>query len=482
MDPTTSGSNGTDRRALAVVALFAVLPFAFLVAVVWRYAVDVPFFDHWEFVSFLDRSFDRLRLADFWAQHNEHRLAFPRLVMLGLARWTDWNVNYESAASVVCAVASYGLLLRLAAGTARRTGVPWPALAPWLALLVFSTAQWENWLWGWQLQIPMNVLAVVATVVLLSATELRRTCLVGAIAAGVVASYSFSSGVLCWGVGLVVLWSRAVAPTRGVLAAWIAAAALTLGSYAYAYEAPPYSHALVENLPVLPGFVAHYLGAPVAGFSPALAAVAGFLALAGLGIVVGTWKGEDRAWRGPWIALALYATGNAVLTAIGRANLGFESALASRYVTFSQLAWVAVAALVFFVARGAPVGGRAAPKAARIASLVLLLLVAAGSIAMSAYGTMASAQRHREMLTYRRLLESHRSLGPEDWRVLATIHPDPDQLASDIAVLEARCLSVFRTRPGEPSAASSRGAVRADPDDSARTEIRPSRDRATTAP
>ena len=36
-----------------------------------------------------------LGFADFFAQHNEHRILFPRLIFFGLGRLTYWNVRFE---------------------------------------------------------------------------------------------------------------------------------------------------------------------------------------------------------------------------------------------------------------------------------------------------------------------------------------------------------------------------------------------------
>src|SRR5438094_9952534 len=60
-----------------------------------RDGVDIPFWDHWDgtaplFEKMADGS---LRFADFFAQHNEHRILFPRLIFFGLGRLTDWTVR-----------------------------------------------------------------------------------------------------------------------------------------------------------------------------------------------------------------------------------------------------------------------------------------------------------------------------------------------------------------------------------------------------
>src|SRR6185503_3278270 len=85
--------------------LLALGPLAVLIWVVSRYSVDVPFYDQWEFLPLLDKMYqEQLTFGDLWAQFNEHRIFFPKLLMLGLARLTHWNIRCENAASVALAI------------------------------------------------------------------------------------------------------------------------------------------------------------------------------------------------------------------------------------------------------------------------------------------------------------------------------------------------------------------------------------------
>ena len=82
----------SSRRA-GLIAAFTLLPLAALVAILWRCHVDVFYWDQWELVPVVDKAFQgTLSFADLWAQHNEHRPFFPRLVMVSLAWATGWNV------------------------------------------------------------------------------------------------------------------------------------------------------------------------------------------------------------------------------------------------------------------------------------------------------------------------------------------------------------------------------------------------------
>src|SRR5437870_11339168 len=64
---------------------------------IFRNGVDVPFLDEWDGTAplFEKMADGTLGLADFFAQHNEHRIFFPRLIFFGLGRLTHWNIQAE---------------------------------------------------------------------------------------------------------------------------------------------------------------------------------------------------------------------------------------------------------------------------------------------------------------------------------------------------------------------------------------------------
>ena len=66
--------------------LLTLLPPSYLLYLIARWGVDLPFWDQWEFVPLLEKMAGAdLQLQDLTARHNEHRIFFPRLVMLALA-------------------------------------------------------------------------------------------------------------------------------------------------------------------------------------------------------------------------------------------------------------------------------------------------------------------------------------------------------------------------------------------------------------
>ena len=66
--------------------IFAV-PAVFLVCMILRFHVNVPYYDEWEMASKLEKTYTgTLGFQDIWGQHNEHHPVFPRMIILVLAR------------------------------------------------------------------------------------------------------------------------------------------------------------------------------------------------------------------------------------------------------------------------------------------------------------------------------------------------------------------------------------------------------------
>ena len=170
---------GLELLRCHAIMLAALLPLFFLLLVVVRFAVGVPFLDHWELVPVLEKSYaGTLSFADVWAQHNEHRILFPRLIMLALARVSDWNTHLELEVNIVLGLGIlvvYALQVKSTARELRHPDLTWAI--PLASLVVFSVTQYENWLWGWELQFFLNLFCVVAGVLVLANGGLQLAAL-----------------------------------------------------------------------------------------------------------------------------------------------------------------------------------------------------------------------------------------------------------------------------------------------------------------
>ncbi len=427
-------AQGTRRAYFVLRAALLAAPPLFLIAVYVRYSLDFPRLDQWEFIPFLDKAYTGgVGLVDFWSQHNEHRLAVPRAVMLGLAYCTGWNIHYELAANLL-----FGSLLALAVGGWIRLHAPGPAsrylLAP-VATLLFSVAQWQNWFLGWQMQEFMNVLFAVLCFMLLAREKLRIHAVLLAALLALLATYSFANGLLVWPVGVVVLlWPKRRPATH--IAVWAVLGALVSASYLYGYESPSYHPSFASGLAhprALLRYVLQYLGQPLSPFSDAGAALLGCM-----GLVAWT-RQASGAYSRPspvakaCVAFGLYAIGSALVTGMARVELGGPAqAMSSRYVTMANLLWVAVL-VSFFVSLTARWRTAGALRLGLVSVLTCLCLWAA-----SFYGAYKWTERYNAIYPAREAL-----LAGEEDPALRFVHPDTGMLIERREILIRHGLSIF---------------------------------------
>jgi hypothetical protein len=448
-------------------AALAVVPWLLLVFLVARYALDAPLIDQWSFVSQLESestgtlTFDSLR-----SQHGEHRPLFPRLIMLALAGVSGWNVRYEIAVNVLIATALFFALAKLL-----RREISSPAEAPvWLwallSLLVFSLSQWENWLWGWQLVVFLNVLSVAVGIVFLTRRPLGWRHFVGAAAAGIVATYSFGNGLLFWpiGFGVLALAARTGPPRRLLLGVWVVLSTLVVASYLAGFQRGG-SPMTFETIVIRPlGFLRYaltFLGSPLASFSGSAFPPrdSGIAALVGaLGLLFFTLAARRAIRRRPmevdrlipFFALAAYALSSGLIAAVSRLRFGIPQALASRYTTISSLFWIGLIGVTLLTTEPrATAEARVADKADRRGRWPLAA-VAALAAASSLVSIHVFPERHAFLLPARSEM-----VRGENVELLKRLHPEVRQVTHGLVALRHLRLSVFRdaemTEPPAPA-------------------------------
>jgi hypothetical protein len=441
----------------AICGVFVLLPFAVLALMVNRYAVDVPDWDQWDLVPFLEKSFEgTLTGPDLWTQHNEHRIFFPRVIMISLARLSRWNIGYELAASLALAVGIF-LLLAASMKTTFRShlaSVPlWPFVI--LSLMVFSLNGVENWLWGWNIQIVLNVLSGIGMILLLTSRRPGWRKIIAAGMLGLIGLYSYASGLVYFPLGLLLLFLGTPIPLRQKVRFslfWVPFSAAAYFSYFYKYVLPSHhpSWTIILKSPLaFLRYVLTYLGAPLLS-SDTNPRIAFFAGLAGAIILAVVWtmvlisRKSGLRHLSPYLAFSLYAIGTAVLTGLGRAGFGDRQAMSPRYVAFSSLLWISLLVLIIILLGEVKESPPARP--ARFL-LVIILALFTGIAAMSSYHSRVLFKERYERLKPAR--EELFSLQNEV--LLERIYPhlqaiDQARMERDVNILKARKLSVFREK------------------------------------
>ena len=197
-----SPASGYSRSLQIVALLLAMLPLVVLLRTFASYAVDLPIWDEWwSIVPLLQKYFSgTLVWGDFWAQHNEHRLLFPKLLMVGLARLSGYDTRWEMGCSVLFALLFYACVGVHLWRNRRILGMErsWYWLWALTAYAVFSLRQHENWFWGFQVQWYMNILGAALGALVLANREFCAWSFVLLVCCGLFSLFSLSAGALFW--------------------------------------------------------------------------------------------------------------------------------------------------------------------------------------------------------------------------------------------------------------------------------------------
>ena len=428
----------------------ALMPLLILIRYVIRYGVDIPWIDQWVFVPLLEKFYQgHVTFYDLWQQHNEHRIFFPRIVFLVLARLTHWNIRYELAANVTTAIAILMVVAYQVMKTARAMGsryLVWTV--PLISLIVFTLAQYENWLWGWELQIFMNLLAVVAGIALMTSRPFKWSRLAFSMLLGIVATYSFANGIIYWPLGLLLLMFAGPESRKSkvtALSVWAVVGFLTLISYLYRYHSSGDLLLIFRKPFAYIEYVLLYLGGPCAvSGSTSLALLSGamglILAVIGIGLLLRRYEVRLHLLS-PYIGLASYAVGSALLTGLGRIAIGSEQALATRYIAISSLLWIAN--IVFLCMLAERMGNKRWSSLPAAGILIIAILTGL----MSATSVHIGETRHSDLAWVRVelvLLKDEDNVEAERHYV-GLVNEYPIMAQRRLGVLKKYHLSLYRT-------------------------------------
>lgn len=433
------------RLRKAFLAL-ACAPPLLLAAMTWRYHLDAPFYDAWVLEAMFERhAAGVLTLHDFWAQQNESRVYFPKLLLFGIGRLTHWNLSVEAGLQWCVAL---GILaapltaLRRAECARGRLGTLWAA--PAAALLVCSLSNWRTWMWGWSLHVSGAVCCTLWAAWLLALGAPRMRTLGLALVLALLATFSAVHGTAVWSVGALMILLRggiARGQRLAALGLWLAMLGLAAAAYlnGYAMTPSPHSplHVFVERPLAFLAYALAYLGAPIVSFWPPGAVLAGSAGLGMLGAYALTWRRFDAASRGAALACLGFvaaACGDAVLTAVKHAHEPLVQALSSRYIVWSTPFWLGLLGLTYLRFQGAS-DEAPAPRAVWGAVVALIVCV----LASCAHGAYCADERHDAFCLGREAL-----LTGEDEGRLIFLYPDPAVPKAARPFLKQHGLTIFR--------------------------------------
>jgi hypothetical protein len=441
--------SAANSLSLLIAALLAVLPALLGAYLIKRYAVNVLLWDEWEVVGLLEHWYTGTwTFTDFWRQHNEHRIVFPRVLLIALWHWTHLDTRAGMWATWVMlsclAVVLYFLISPIAAD--HKSALCWFIPISWL---VFNWRQWESLLWGFQLCFALMLLSVVCAIYSLTRSAGLDRSYWLAILSAVVGSFSLANGQLIWPIGLgQILGQHYLSRTRGTkhlwgqMGVWSLTGLVVYTLYFRGYHKPGYHPSLLfffqHPLTAIQYFLV-YWGNPLTGVIGGLntTQVAGGLVLAIGGCTVAILLCGQPLPRAalPCLSFVLFALLSGAMLVMARAGFGLEQAATPRYVSFASLGLIGFFVLAQVVASDAR---RRTLQGVWMGFLVL------GALTSYPQGRGIARSTWAERGEAAFFLRAH-TCQPDD--KLRRLYPVPDVVRTRVSFVELHHLNVFYRQP-----------------------------------
>lgn len=337
----------TMRRFLPFLPTVVLLTIAVLTFLkVREYAVDVPFWDEWEFL-FGPGRLKGVGLDWLLAQHNEHRIVLTKALTALSYAADGWNTRHQILLNYLLYACQVGWLWLFCSRAAPEVdGRVWPAFL----IFLFAPSLHENLLWGFQSQFHFAWFFAFLSIFLVFQADVPPQRLAFAVLSAIAAIFSFSGGlvmaVVVTGVHAVYRVVRGILlPTQrrreaATLLAFTVPVALALTFWFHGFAQPGNHPALI--LPFNPKFWTYFGDIIAWGFGVETRAfrLGWFLMLATAFPLLSSLR-QDR-----WTAPSTWMVGAAVLAVwgflgsitMGRAALNSpDGAKISRYAEVAGL-------------------------------------------------------------------------------------------------------------------------------------------------
>lgn len=430
-----------QRLSIKNIIIVSLLPAIVVGIYIALFGLNIPFLDQWAVVPLLQQKQQGLlSLSALFAQHNEHRPFFPRLIWLTLAGFTCYNVNVELWLNLLLSGGTFAFFVNRTIKMWKQLGVSFPPLLiPLMSLLVFNLGQFESWLQGFQTVMFLAMACVIIGLFVLGENSRWRNFFF-AVILGVIANYSAANGLIYWPIGLMVILATTSQKTRVFKTLlWFVFSAISIGVFFIGWVSGSqfnfrylFSHLLEFCLWVL-----NFLGAPIMNVGD----VAWFFGLISVGlyvIVIGyvvrnLLKADQWKALVPHFAVVLFLLLTGLSIAFGRIEMGMTQSTVSRYLTMTVWYWAVLLALL-------PLLNIKSLYQRIFYSLITISLV----LLMVIGGLRGYISLYRRILPAYQAVQSGQTVSDD---VLARIYINTDVVRKHIHYLCENSLSVCADRP-----------------------------------
>ncbi len=439
------------KKLKIIIAILVIIPLIFLVEAVFVFHVDTPIWDSWRMIPLFEKIYGGgLTFADFWQQHNEHRLFFSRLIILLLGRLTAWNTIYEVLFNVLITI---GILLIVYKQLKTDfPQIPWFYVLPVFSILLFSFSQFENWMLGFTLHIFLHQLATVALVWHITQKNLTWKNIFWTTIFAVITTFSFGSALIIWPsvlLFLIINKNLKFAVKQKMVVFWLIISLFIIISYLHNFQANTQEFWLTmfrNPIDVLM-FTLLFLGRPMSiflyldTFWGVIVTLYALMLTIGMLITLINKRYLITQQISAIIFYIIFTLGTAFVIALGRAQFGYEAARASRYITVANLFWIGIFTIWFifyYFLRIRSKNIKYLPNSVRFLPVIFALYVM--MLLLSSFKSMPLFQ----LLSIRYQKERDNILNYANGGNLEVFSYSEDFLKENIEVLKKYKLSVFR--------------------------------------
>ena len=422
-----------------------ITPILLFLFYILKFGVDVPRWDEWNIAEILKAYYNKGDwLSMIFAQHNEHRIVFPRAILLTLAWLTDWNVKAEMVASWVIHVMNFLLIW----GILKQVGIKRDWLLIPIAWLMFNIGQWENILWGWCFHWYLMIFGFLLALFFLTRVTRSAWLILPAILAGIISSFSFNNGLLIWPLGLAYLFfmKELGDKQKKLILLWLIVGIFIFIVYYLDYTNPnphsPLTLFLQQPFLFLICFFGN-LGSGLGGQIIVPSILAGIIIFS---VSIVSFLSARKIIKGNAIALmpvfilGLFSLISVLAISVGRFSLGISESIAPRYITIASFLLMANVILFEMIAQDA--GNTKSQGRIKTLNIIFLSVISIGLFITLIKSCQTGRAVYFERMKAAVYLKQYK-YAPN--RVLSLfLHPSPVLIRDLAPLLKQKRLTVFR--------------------------------------
>jgi len=341
-----------------LIFILYLIPVFLLIWFVANLRVKFPIMDEWAIVPLFTKVANgQFSFGDFFAQHNEHRIIFTKIIIVILAFISQWNIDYELCINILLSIINFCIIYKIYLITRSEHNRWVDHLVNLITCFtIFSWCHYEIWLSGLGIVWLLTNTCVLLAILSISGNHEQLSTNIRLSLAAIwcfIASFSAAHGLLSWLALLpsIIALSGNLGQKIRTLLLWIGLWVGTCIIYFLDYHKTSgnyyYSILLEKPLAVLAYFFS-ILGSPLASGSleSLLLGIICFLNVTLFAIYcIIKLKSKFTHQAAPWFSLSLFALLFSMVTTLGRglstiqvagelSSLKF-AAVTSRYLSVS---------------------------------------------------------------------------------------------------------------------------------------------------